>query len=104
MNILEDKQDIKDPKELISIDKKLMVCDNLYLEKENKSDDYYTRGRHTNVDCFFFLLQNSFCLPRQTIKENSNCICLFKEDNKNMHHIYQYHVSYEEFRYLYNVC
>jgi hypothetical protein len=38
-------------------------------------------------------LQNYIKLPRQTIRENSNFICLFAQDLKNMNHIYHDHVS-----------
>ena len=103
----ENGEDIKDPKELITTDKNLMIFDDVLLEKQNKCNDFYTRGRHSNVDCFY-LSQNYFRLPRQTIRENSNFICLFKQDNKNINHIYQDHVShdmsYDEFKKLCNIC
>ena len=58
----------------------------------------------SNVDCFY-LAQNYFRLPRQTIRENANFICLFSQDLKNVNHIYNDHVSCEmpkgEFR---NLC
>ncbi len=37
--------------------------------------------------------QNYFKLPRQTIRENSNFICIFQQDAKNVNHIYNDHVS-----------
>jgi len=81
----------------------LIVVDDLLLEKQNKCEAYYTRGRHSNVDCFY-LAQNYFRLPRQTIRENANFICLFPQDLKNINHIHNDHVSSdmtkEEFRYL----
>jgi len=100
----ESANDVVDPKELNSDKKNLMVFDDLLLEKQNKCEDYYTRGRHSNVDCFY-LAQNYFRLPRQTIRENVNFICLFPQDLKNINHIYNDHVSSdmpkEEFR---NLC
>ena len=39
--------------ETSSSDKKnLMVFDDLLLERQNKCEAYYTRGRHSNVDFF----------------------------------------------------
>ena len=77
-----------------------MIFDDLLLEKE-KCERYYIRGRHSNVACFY-LLQNYFKLPRQTIRENANFICLFPQDLKNINHIYSNYVgedmSREEFR------
>ena len=77
----ESASDVPDPRELNSEDKNLMIFDDLLLEKQNKTESYYVRGRHSNVDCFY-LAQNYFKLPRQTIRENSNLICLFRQDLK----------------------
>ena len=87
-----DAKEVPDPSELNSDDKNLMIFDDLLLEKQNKCEDYYVRGRHSNVDCFY-LAQNYFKLPRQTIRENANLIILFPQDMKNLNHIYNDHVS-----------
>ena len=80
-----------------------MVFDDLLLEKQNTCESYYVRGRHSNVDCFY-LAQNYFKLPRQTIRENANLICLFPQDLKNLNHIFDEHVASDmtndEFRQL----
>jgi hypothetical protein len=88
----ESAEDVPDPRDLNSEKKNLMIFDDLQLEKQNKCETYYIRGRHSNVDCFY-LAQNYFKLPRQTIRENANFICLFKQDLKNLNHIYNDHVS-----------
>ena len=69
-----------------------MVFDDLLLEKQNTCESYYVRGRHSNVDCFY-LAHNYFKLPRQTIRENANFICLFPQDLKNLNHIFDDHVG-----------
>ena len=106
-NFFESASDVPDPRELSSEDKNLMVFDDLLLEKQNKCESYYVRGRHSNVDCFY-LAQNYFKLPRQTIRENSNLICLFPQDLKNINHIYSDHVGddmkKEEFRRFCKKC
>jgi len=100
-------KDVPDPRELNRDKNNLMVFDDLLLEKQNKCEDYYVRGRHSNVDCFY-LAQNYFKLPRQTIRENTNFICLFKQDLKNITHIYNDHVSndmdFSEFKSLCSKC
>ena len=77
-----------------------MIC---CLKKQNTSESYYARGRHSNVDCFH-LAQNYFKMPRQTIRENANLIFLFPQDLKNLNHIFDDHVvsdmTKEEFRQL----
>ena len=84
-------EDVPDPRELSTEKKNLMIFDDLLLEKQNTCESYYVRGRHSNVDCFY-LAQNYFKLPRQTIRENANFICLFPRDLKNLNHIFGDHV------------
>ena len=78
-----------------------MAFDDMILEKQTTCESYYVRGRHSNVDCFD-LDQNYFKLPRQTIRENENFICLLQQDLKNLNHIFDDHVgsdmTKEEFR------
>jgi len=58
----ENTSDVPDPRELSPEKKNLVVFDDLRLEKQNKCEVYYTRGRHSLVDCFY-LAQNLFKLP-----------------------------------------
>jgi len=69
-----------------------MIFDDLLLQKQNKCEIYYFRGRHSNCDCLY-LSHNYFKLPRQTIRENANFFCLFPQDLKNIDHIFNDHVS-----------
>jgi hypothetical protein len=88
----ETSEDVPDPRDLDSSKKYLMIFDDHQLEKQNKCKTYYIRGRHSNVDCFY-IARNYFKLPKQTIHENANFICLFPQDLKNVNHIYNDHVS-----------
>ena len=74
-----------------------MIFDDLLLERQNKCECYYILGGHSNVDCFY-LLQNYFKLPRQTIKGNADFICFFPQDLKNINHIYSDHVDEDMYR------
>ena len=106
-NFFETDRDVPDPRDLNLEDKNLMIFDDLILEKQSKCKAYYTRGRHSNVDCFY-LSQNYFLLPRKSIRENTNLICLFPQDLKNLNHIYSDHVgddiTKEEFREFCKKC
>ena len=88
----ETASDVPNPRELDPEDKNVMIFDDLPIEKQNKCECYYIRGRHSNVDCFYFS-QNYFKLPTQTIRENADFICLFPKDLKNINHIYNDHVG-----------
>ena len=91
---------IPDPSKLNEADKNLMIFDDCLLEKQNKAQSYYTRGRHSNCDCFY-ISQNYFKLDRQTVRENSNFIILFPQSEKNLDHIHRdhcTHISNQEFK------
>jgi len=103
----ETASDVPDPQKLSPDKKNLMVFDDLLLERQNKCEAYYIRGRHSNVDCFY-LAQNYFKLPRQTIRKNASFICLFRQDLKSINHVYNDHVSSdvtkEKFRNVYKLA
>ena len=78
-NFYRSVEDVYDPRDLSSEKTNLMVFDDLLFEKQNTCESYYVRGRHSDVDCFD-LAQNNFKIPRQTIKENTNFICMYPQD------------------------
>ena len=88
----ESTDDVADSKEISPEHKNLMIFDDLLLQKQNKCEAYYVRGRHSNCDCLY-LSQNYFKLPRQAIRENANFFCLFPQDQKNIDHIFNDHMS-----------
>ena len=95
---------IPDPKTLDRTLKNLLILDDCYLGKQSKAQSYYTRGRHANCDCFY-ISQNYFALPRNSVRENSNIIILFPQNSKSVEHIYRDHcsdISYQEFKELCN--
>ena len=91
---------IPDPSALNDQEKNLMIFDDCILEKQSKAQSYYTRGRHSSCDCFY-ISQNYFKLDRQTIRENSNLIILFRQNPKSLAHIHSDHcgeISFQDFR------
>ena len=88
----DDVDDIPDPSQHDPMKKNLLVFDDIMLGPQNKSEAYYTRGRHNNVDVFY-IAQSYFRLPRQTVRENANLFIFFKQDNTNLTHIYQDHCA-----------
>lgn len=95
-----DPQCVPDPNEIDPAAKTLIIFDDIMLEKQNKVEDYYTRGRHNNVDCFY-ISQNYIKLPKNTIRENANFYILFQQDQQNLTYIYKDHcadsITKEEF-------
>ena len=89
---IDNVSEIPDPSEIDPRKKNVLVLDDIMLGPQNKAEAYYTRGRHNNVDVFY-IAQSYFRLPRQTVRENANLFILFKQDMKNLSHIYNDHCS-----------
>ena len=83
---------IPDPCEHDASKKNLLVLDDVMLGPQNKVEAYFTRGRHNNVDVIY-ITQSYFRLPRQTIRENANMFIFFKQDRKNLMHIFNDHCA-----------
>ena len=93
---------ILDPSAYDTSCKNLLVFDDIMLGPQNKAEAFFTRGRHNNIDVIY-IAQSYFRLPRQTVRENANFFIFFRQDNKNLNHIYQDHcsvdnVSLEDFK------
>ena len=74
----ESTDDVADSKEISPEHKNLMIFDDLLLQKQNKCEAYYVRGRHSNCDCLY-LSQNYFKLSaRQFEKMQIPFVCFLK--------------------------
>ena len=67
---------IPDPADHDPTQKNLLILDDIMLGPQNTAEAYYTRGRHNNFDVFY-ISQNYFRLPRQTVRENANFLVFF---------------------------
>ena len=57
----------------------VVVFDDMLLSKQESNINlFFTRGRHNNVD-IYYISQSYFHLPKNTIRNNSNIIILFKQ-------------------------
>ena len=83
---------IPDPSEFDVRKKNVLVLDDVLLGPQNRIEDMYTRGRHNGIDTFY-IAQNYFKIPRQTIRENVNFVALIPQDMKNLNHIYNDHCA-----------
>ena len=50
----------------------------LLSKQESNIDLFFTGGRHNNID-IYYISQSFFNLPKNTIRNNSNIIILFKQ-------------------------
>lgn len=70
----------------------IIVFDDVACENQNSMRDYFAMGRHKYIDCFY-LNQTYSKVPKQLVRDNANLIILFKQDDTNMKHVYEEHVS-----------
>ena len=95
VTLYEDVAEILDPSAYDNSRKNLLIFDDIMLGPQNKAEAFFTRGRHNNIDVIY-IAQSYFRLPRQTVRENANFFIFFRQDNKNLSHIYQDHCSIDE--------
>ena len=73
----------------------------LGARKSSQRDEFFTRGRHEDLDVYY-ISQSYFGLPRQSIRNNSDRLILFKQTLRDVHSMYYdigaYDMKYEEFK------
>lgn len=86
--------DFEDAKELPQEVETDSVCifDDVTMENQDTIKRYFSYGRHMNLDCFY-LTQSYVCIPRHLIRCNFNFLIVFPQDELNLKHIYDEHVS-----------
>lgn len=85
----------------------VFIMDDVINEHQGVIREYFSRGRHNNVD-IFYLAQSYSKVPKQLIRDNANLIVLFKQDERNLKHVYDEHcsgdMSFSEFKHFCNTC
>ena len=66
----------------------LIFDDMLGARNSSQKDDFFTRGRHEDLDVHYNS-QSYFGLPRQSIRHNSDTLILFKETLRDVQSVYQ---------------
>ena len=73
----------------------------LWAKKRSQIDEFFTRGRHEDLDVYY-ICQSFFALPRQSIRNNSDRLILFKQTLRDVQSMYQdigaFDMIYDEFR------
>lgn len=85
----------------------LMVFDDVACEKQDNMRAFFCMGRHRDVDCFY-LCQTYAHVPKHLVRDNTNFLILFRQDEMNLKHIYDDHVNtdmpYTQFKELCAQC
>lgn len=79
----------------------IVIFDDISTENQNKIANFFAYGRHNKISCFY-LCQTYSKIPKQLIRDNTNYIILFKQDNTNLKHIYDdTDMKFDSFK---NIC
>lgn len=85
----------------------IFVFDDLAGSCHRPIMQYFSYARHFNVDCFY-LGQTYSRVPKHLIRDNANFLIVFKQDDLNLKHIYDDHVSgdvsWPEFKKMCTLC
>ena len=75
--------------------------DMLGAKNSSQIDEFFTRGRHEDLDVYY-ISQSYFALPRQSVRNNSDRLILFKQTLRNVQSMYYdigaYDMNYDEFK------
>ena len=79
----------------------VIIEDMLGAKNSSQIDDFFTRGRHEDLDVYY-ISQSYFALPRQSIRNNSDQLILFKQTLRDVQSMYYdigaYDMKYDEFK------
>lgn len=70
----------------------IIIFDDVACEQQNNIRSYFAMGRHNNIDCFY-LCQTYSRIPKQLVRDNANLLLLFRQDERNLRHVYNDHVN-----------
>ena len=80
---------------------KVVIFDDMLGAKNSSQiDEFFTRGRHEDLDVYY-ISQSYFGLPRQSIRNNSDRLILFKQTLRDVQSMYYdigaYDMKYDEY-------
>lgn len=85
----------------------IFIFDDIACDSQNSVREFFSMGRHKSIDCFY-LCQTYSRIPKQLIRDNSNFIVIFQQDDTNLKHIYSDHVNgdmtFEQFKRMCAKC
>ena len=64
----------------------IFIFDDVACDKQDTVREYFSMGRHANVDCFY-LCQTYVRILKHLIRNNANLLILFKQDSTNLKYI-----------------
>lgn len=98
--------------DVISLDEakpnSVFIFDDVACEKRHDNiQSYFCLARHKDIDSFY-LCQTYAHIAKHLVRDNANFLCVFKQDDMNLKHIYKNHVNsdmpFKQFQEACNKC
>jgi len=70
----------------------IFIFDDITCENQENVRTYFAMGRHNKIDAIY-IGQTYSKIPKQLIRDNTNLLVIFKQDETNLKHIFNDHVS-----------
>jgi Poxvirus A32 protein len=100
-----DNQEVVSPDEIKP--NSIFIFDDIACEKQDNVKRMFSYGRHKGLSCFM-LTQTYSSVCKQLIRDNSNFIVMFRQDDRNLQHLFREHVSpditFPIFQEMCNLC
>lgn len=85
----------------------IFIFDDVACDGQQKIREYYSMCRHKDIDAAY-LCQTYSKVPKQMVRDNCNVIVVFKQDEINLKHIFDEHVSpdmsFDDFKKVCSEC
>ena len=85
----------------------IFIFDDVSCDKQQKIREYFSMCRHKDIDVAY-LCQTFSKIPKQLVRDNSNLLVLFRQDEMNLKHVFDEHVSpdmsFDQFEALCSEC
>lgn len=101
----QESDSIVDPSE--AQNNSIIIFDDIVNDSQDKIRQYFSMGRHKGIDAIY-LCQTYTKIPKQLIRDNCNLIVIFRQDDLNLKHIFDEHVtpdlSFDQFKNFCSEC
>lgn len=86
----------------------IFIFDDVICDNQTPIREFFSMGRHSGANSIFYLAQTYSKIPKQLVRDNANFLIIFKQDDKNLRHIFDDHCStdmdFDEFRQMCHQC
>jgi len=81
-----------------------VIFDDVLTEGQDKIANFFLRGRHRKISCFY-LAQSYTKIPKKSgIRENFNYLIIFRQDTVNLRQLYNEYITGVDFQKFKNLC